>query len=608
MTKPEDLLKESTFCKQNISRELGLNIHSKTHFKEHRSGWNYVNECISDINNENGYLFIDFIEKLWGWNAIDLTGNKGIFFENKSYHVDNSEIKNINNMEYVYLHDVGVIYWNGEDWMKSELITKENVELSPSYGVIDEYWVGVFHNPVNIPQWFDYSNSPQVIVKRPDFQKSLEMCRGIYVFSEYLKTELLKLGGWPCPINVIKHPTERINTKWCPNLHSNKLVQVGYWLRKISSIWEVDVSCNNYDKYWVNRAPYGWECFNRQVYHENKTRCVAENNVNLLQLSNEEYDKLFQHCVLFLDLYDSSVNNSVLEAIIRHTPLVINRIQPIIEILGDDYPLYFDNLSEVSAILTKENIMKAHLHMKQLEESDFFYKGYFINDITSQSILQKKTKYDGPVISMGVDCLPRAMCCKFNFKPNKSLGGMTMPFDLAWHDYPQICELLETDFKDYLDPTQLFLNENLYIQHRKYGTLFNHESDTSEKALHFMRNNCEEFVKRYQTRIDNLYCTINSNESLVFVLHYNKHPIELVEIIKRKWPLKKFVVLTLNTPYFHESHQDQPNNVEIANNNFLFFTIRYPKQNYVWYRDQSETWERKIQNILKTYLNEIPKD
>ena len=28
MTKPEDLLKESAFCKKNISRELGLNIHS----------------------------------------------------------------------------------------------------------------------------------------------------------------------------------------------------------------------------------------------------------------------------------------------------------------------------------------------------------------------------------------------------------------------------------------------------------------------------------------------------------------------------------------------------------------------------------------------------
>lgn len=602
MTKHSDLLKESPFSPKNMKRTIGLDIPQLTYFTEHRSGWNYVTECFEELHNPNGYKLIDFIEKPWGWNAIDRDTCKGIYFDGVSYFVDINDVKCINNMEYVYIDQLGVIFWNGEEWCLSEMITVDQVKNAASYGIMDEYWIGIFHNPPNIPDWFDHQNSPQEIVQRYDFQKSLEYCRGIYVFSEYLKDELFKLGGWPCPINVISHPINYIEKKWIPAKFKSELIQVGYWLRRLSSIWEVKL-CSKWKKIWINRAEYGWECFNRQVYNENKLKAITKNDVSVIALNNEEYDNKLQSCVIFLHLYDSSINNSVLEAIIRHTPIVINKIKPIIEILGADYPLYFDELNEVDKIITDTNIMKAHLHLKKLEESGRFYKEYFIENITSQSILVQKEKYDGPVISLGVDCLPRAMCVKFGFKPNKKNGGLTMPFDLAWHDYSQICKIIETDFYDYLNPSHLYLNKDAYIQHRIFGTLFNHESDSMDKSISFMRNDWENFVTRYQTRIKNFYDTISSNDSLVFVLHYNKYPVELVNVIKNKWPEKKFIIITLNTPYFHESHQDQPTNVEVASDNFLFFTIRYPFENYVWYEHQSPEHEGKIKHILDTYLS-----
>tara|TARA_B100000424_G_C22942856_1_gene501637 strand:- start:1788 stop:3605 length:1818 start_codon:yes stop_codon:yes gene_type:complete len=604
MTKHSDLnlLEETPFKPPNYNRSIGLDIPQLTFFAEHRSGWNYVSECFEKLHKENGYKLIDFIEKPWGWNAIDYNDVKGIYYNNQSFYIPLQEIKNINNMEYTYLPECGVLFWNGEEWQKSKLITQEQVEVSASYGVMNEYWVGILHNPPNIPEWFDYNNSPQEIIKREDFQKSLEYCRGIYVFSLYLKEELLKLGGWPCPINVITHPINQINKKWCPSNYSYKLVQVGYWLRSLSSIWEVNVE-NKWEKIWINRAPYAWDCFNRQVHAEKKLKTIIENKVEVLSLENDEYDALLQNCIIFLDLYDSSINNSVLEAIIRHTPIVINKIKPIVEILGDDYPLFYTQLSDVSALLTHTNIVRAHEHLKKIEQSGVLYNDYFLNNIKSQSILTQKTKYDGPVISMGVDCLPRAMTCKFGFKKNKSQGGLTMPFDLAWHDYPVICELLKNDFKDYLDPCNLFINENNYIQHRIYGTLFNHESDSPEKTLKFMRNDCADFISRYNQRIDNLYATIENNDNIVFVLHYKEYPHELANIVRKKWPNKNFVILTLNTPYFHESHQSQPTNIETPLNNILFFTIRYPCENYVWYENQDPVWENKINNILSIYLD-----
>lgn len=42
-----------------------------------------------------------------------------------------------------------------------------------------------------------------------------------------------------------------------------------------------------------------------------------------------------------MNLIDASAVNTVIECIIRNTPLIVNRRPAIVEILGDDYPLYY---------------------------------------------------------------------------------------------------------------------------------------------------------------------------------------------------------------------------------------------------------------------------
>ena len=51
---------------------------------------------------------------------------------------------------------------------------------------------------------------------------------------------------------------------------------------------------------------------------------------------------------MFLDLYDTSANNAVIECIARGTPLLINKHPATVEYLGEEYPFYFDNLEEAS--------------------------------------------------------------------------------------------------------------------------------------------------------------------------------------------------------------------------------------------------------------------
>ena len=75
-------------------------------------------------------------------------------------------------------------------------------------------------------------------------------------------------------------------------------------------------------------------------------------------LSNDEYDKLLTQNIVFLDLYDSSANNAIIECIARGTPLLINKHPAVIEYLGEEYPFYFENYNDATNKLNDINLIK----------------------------------------------------------------------------------------------------------------------------------------------------------------------------------------------------------------------------------------------------------
>jgi len=80
-----------------------------------------------------------------------------------------------------------------------------------------------------------------------------------------------------------------------------------------------------------------------------------------------EYDELLSRNIVFLDLYDTVVNNTVLECIVRSTPIVCNRLPALIELLGPDYPLFFTTLEEASDLLERLDLLElAHYHLQTL--------------------------------------------------------------------------------------------------------------------------------------------------------------------------------------------------------------------------------------------------
>jgi hypothetical protein len=113
----------------------------------------------------------------------------------------------------------------------------------------------------------------------------------------------------------------------------------------------------------------------------------AKKSVSVLtKLSNKDYDALLSSSVVFLDLFDSAAVNTVIECIVRNTPVIINKTAGVVEMLGHDYPAYYDNTlpqymidERVNYLLTDRMINETSRYLRKISSKKYDIQ-YFIND------------------------------------------------------------------------------------------------------------------------------------------------------------------------------------------------------------------------------------
>ncbi|WP_413167423.1 hypothetical protein ACL6C3_12145 [Capilliphycus salinus ALCB114379] len=317
------------FPKLNLSSALNCD------YGIHRSGWSYVINSLKPLHHPSGIFVDGFIERKFCWG-------------------DNPGEAQNNPTPY------------------------------------QEPWVGFIHVPPRVPKWFHYEQAPQSIFKTQLWQESLPYCQGLFCLSEYHKLWLEK--RLDVPIISLFHPTEIPSNKFdFENFLANsdkKIVQIGWWLRKLNSIYCLPTQKLRKAILMKNEPHYRYllekerEIFNLQV---------DEDAVELMPfLSNEDYDKLLTENIIYLDLYDASANNVIIECMARHTPLLVNPIPAVREYLGEDYPLYFSSREEARE--KGENwglIREANEYLKQDWIRERLMVDSFNNNLISQ-LLQGK--------------------------------------------------------------------------------------------------------------------------------------------------------------------------------------------------------------------------
>lgn len=148
----------------------------------------------------------------------------------------------------------------------------------------------------------------------------------------------------------------------------------------MSSIYLLDIA--NFKKLWLTGTKNFNKCkelLKNEMLFLNIDETKFKGSVSLHYTNTfHEYDELLSKNIVFIDLFDAAANNTILECIIRNTPILVNKITPIFEYLPEDYPLYFNDLDEIPTLLTNEKILDAHNYLIKLDKSeltlDFFSK------------------------------------------------------------------------------------------------------------------------------------------------------------------------------------------------------------------------------------------
>lgn len=220
---------------------------------------------------------------------------------------------------------------------------------------INKLWIGFFHRPP--------TKIVEKLTKSYVFQNNLKYCKGLYTFSKYTSSFLNNLNvlseNLIHPIKSSKHPF--IMNK------DYSIISIGFWMRKFEIFEKIK---SNRNKFILNS--------NIQEY---------KTNIPILDhLPKKEYEILLSKNVVFLELKDSSANNTILECIIRNTPIIINRLPAVEEYLGKEYPLFYSNAEEAEELVNNiEKIKQSHEYLKNIDKNVFSYQ-YFLNSIVNSNI------------------------------------------------------------------------------------------------------------------------------------------------------------------------------------------------------------------------------
>jgi hypothetical protein len=354
----------------------------------HRYGWHkIINDLLLYVNSHSNIILVDFMDKYFNlW--FEMT--KTIDYDSKCYNFLNKDVYyhlyDINKSDaFIYYNEFNIYYifkWfeqsnefkilQGE--LKNKLIKKYNIEI------IKDPWIGILHYPEFVIEmnYESYEALPNIL-KSKLLIESIKYCKCIITLSEHLKNyleeELIK-HNYNIPIRVLYHPTD-FNCKLfnIDNLINNtdkKIIQVGFWMRKLTTIYLVKTEL--FSKYWLPGGKYWKEMFSKM--YPNYEEYLNDDSVTIkMYLDNNTYDDLLSENICLVDVFNSSANNTVLECIARNTPLLAFKHPAIVEYLGIEYPLYFESINELNEIINSstfiDKVIETHNYLKNMNKERF---------------------------------------------------------------------------------------------------------------------------------------------------------------------------------------------------------------------------------------------
>lgn len=297
-------------------------------------------------------------------------------------------------------------------------------------------WLGFIHHT------FDTTHSSyncETLFKNEYFIASLSVCKGLialsYDLASKLKAKLEELG-YNIPVHNLCHPMLFVDNMFTPeklfNNPNKAIVQIGAWLRNPYAIYKLDVKTykkialrgNEMEMYFApptymsdmealliknksftKRKGSGLYDDNTSVMNMNTMsrnvmcRDTSANSTNKFccgvydmlkyqyesvivydKLPNDGYDELLASNIVFLNLVDCSAVNTVIECIVRNTVIIINRLPALEEMLGPNYPGFYNTLEEAAQLCDDvKKIYEIYNYITKLDKTRYTLQSFLHN-------------------------------------------------------------------------------------------------------------------------------------------------------------------------------------------------------------------------------------
>jgi hypothetical protein len=263
------------------------------------------------------------------------------------------------------------------------------LNMSSHHIFFNSPWFTFELRPYNLPDW--NTNSLQYIyskLEKSDWNAYYKNCIGILTFTETLKDDLSVF--WGSFVKNIIHPLPFSRKKWVPEKYLNsvtrRIIQPGQDYRCINAIFMLPQS--NFEK--ILLATCNFEELNSMLALErtnlgNEFRQPMTTTATLTFGTIHTIENWYDDSIFFLHLFDSSIDWIVLKCIADHVPLLINRLPSVLEYLGNDYPLFYNNYEEaIEKASNIELVILTHEYLQKRSKESFFSLTFFMNNLSQK--------------------------------------------------------------------------------------------------------------------------------------------------------------------------------------------------------------------------------
>lgn len=345
----------------------------------HRSGWQYVVNHLLPLHGDNGIILDTYMDKTFGWCASFyksvgvLPFNRSwIGFIHHTFATDYSE-NNAHAMLYTELFRQSLPYCKAIVVLSEDLKTKVYSEMKSILG----------NNTHNVPKIHVLFHPTEFVETSKQF--SMEN------FRRNEDKLLVQIGAWlRDPFGIYRIP---LDEQFMNSIGIKKAALQGKSMENYFRPKRVNLvltSDNNEPKTMISRCACQCTCRTPPIDIDDLCPCDKQAVPNkwvhgmlefiedvyskvrvIPQLSDVDYDDLLSKNLVFLNLKDASAANTIIECIVRNTPILVNPLPAVVEYLGRGYPFYYSSFAEAAFKCTNIDMIRdAHFYLKKMDKSN----------------------------------------------------------------------------------------------------------------------------------------------------------------------------------------------------------------------------------------------